>query len=152
MNGGGIVISNNSDGRGMMIPEREGSFTFNKLPFISMSNPKNEVGINPSLKKVIINTKRLKKIEKKEHKSIIDRLYPLDHYRKIKTSQQFWKKNENPYFKKFNKKKEDEKTWIEEAEKYQRLFEEGAVSKKLAESKEREYKRLKLEIMLKTED
>ena len=64
MSRGGIIISNN-DGRGMMLPEREGSFTFNKLPFISMSNPKNEVGINPSLKKVIINTKRLKKIEKK---------------------------------------------------------------------------------------
>ena len=118
MSRGGIIISNN-DGRGMMLPEREGSFTFNKLPFISMSNPKNEVGINPSLKKVIINTKRLKKIEKKEHKSIIDRLYPLDHYRKIKTSQQFWRKNQNPYMSKFNKKKEDEKAWIEEADKYE---------------------------------
>ena len=118
MSRGGIIISNN-DGRGMMLPEREGSFTFNKLPFISMSNPKKEVGINPSLKKVIINTKRLKKIEKKEHKSIIDRLYPLDHYRKIKTSQQFWRKNQNPYMSKFNKKKEDEKAWIEEADKYE---------------------------------
>ena len=118
MSRGGIIISNN-DGRGMMLPEREGSFTFNKLPFISMSNPKNEVGINPSLKKVIINKKRLKKIEKKEHKSIIDRLYPLDHYRKIKTSQQFWRKNQNPYMSKFNKKKEDEKAWIEEADKYE---------------------------------
>ena len=108
MSRGGIIISNN-DGRGMMLPEREGSFTFNKLPFISMSNPKNEVGINPSLKKVIINTKRLKKIEKKEHKSIIDRLYPLDHYRKIKTSQQFWKKNENPMYKEYNKKDISEK-------------------------------------------
>ena len=39
MSRGGIIISNN-DGRGMMLPEREGSFTFNKLPFISMSNPK----------------------------------------------------------------------------------------------------------------
>ena len=47
------------------------------------------------------------------------KLYPLEHYRKIKTSQQFWKKNENPYFKNFNKKREDAKTWIEEAEKYQ---------------------------------
>ena len=46
------------------------------------------------------------------------RIHPLEYYRKIKTSQQFWKKNENPFFKEFNKKKEDEKSWIEEAEKY----------------------------------
>ena len=120
MNGGGIVISNNSDGRGMMIPEREGSFTFNKLPFISMSYPKKEVGLNPSEHKVIINSRKIKPHVKKEFiKYRSGKLYPLEHYRKIKTSQQFWKKNENPYFKKFNKKKEDEKTWIEEAEKYQ---------------------------------
>lgn len=120
MNGGGIVISNNSDGRGMMIPEREGSFTFNKLPFISMSYPKKEVGLNPSEHKVIINSRKIKPHVKKEFiKYRRGKLYPLEHYRKIKTSQQFWKKNENPYFKKFNKKKEDEKTWIEEAEKYQ---------------------------------
>ena len=120
MNGGGIVISNNSDGRGMMIPEREGSFTFNKLPFISMSYPKKEVGLNPSEHKVIINSRKIKPHVRKEFiKYRRGKLYPLEHYRKIKTSQQFWKKNENPYFKKFNKKKEDEKTWIEEAEKYQ---------------------------------
>ena len=120
MNGGGIVISNNSDGRGMMIPEREGSFTFNKLPFISMSYPKKEVGLNPSEHKVIINSRKIKPHVRKEFiKYRRGKLYPLEHYRKIKTSQQFWKKNENPYFKKFNKKKEDEKTLIEEAEKYQ---------------------------------
>ena len=120
MNGGGIVISNNSDGRGMMLPEREGSFTFNKLPFISMSYPKKEVGLNPSEHKVIINSRKIKPHVRKEFiRYRKGKLYPLEHYRKIKTSQQFWKKNENPYFKKFNKKKEDEKTWIEEAEKYQ---------------------------------
>ena len=58
-------------------------------------------------------------VRKEFIKSRRRKLYPLEHYRKIKTSQQFWKKNENPYFKKFNKKREDEKTWIEEAEKYQ---------------------------------
>ena len=119
MNGGGIIISNNSDGRGMMLPEREGNFSFNKLPFISMPNKKKEVGLNPSGNKIIINSKKLnpiKKIPKK--KSRKDRLYPLEHYRKIKTSQQFWKKNENPFFKQFNKKNEDEKTILEEVEKY----------------------------------
>ena len=120
MSHGGIIISNNSDGRGMMLPEREGSYSFNKLPFISMSNPKNDVGLNPTGHKIIINKKKLKQIDRKNSgRNIQDKLYPLEHYRKIKTSQQFWKKNENPYFKKFNKKKEDEKTWIEEAEKYE---------------------------------
>ena len=118
MSRGGIIISNNSDGRGMMLPEREGSYTFNKLPFISMQNPKNQVGLNPIEKKVIINTNKLNK-KKEPKKSLKNKYYPLENYRKIKTSQQFWKKNENPLFKEFNKKKEDEKTWIEIAEKYQ---------------------------------
>lgn len=39
-----------------------------------------------------------------------------------------------------------------EMKKYQNLYYEGAVSKKEAENKELEYKRLKLEIMLKTEE
>ena len=114
----GIIISNNSDGRGMMLPEREGSYTFNKLPFISMPNPKNQVGLNPIEKKVIIKTNKLNK-KKEPKKSITNKFYPIEHYRKIKTSQQFWKKNENPFLKEFNKKKEDEKSWIEEVEKYQ---------------------------------
>ena len=118
MSRGGIIISNNSDGRGMMLPEREGSYTFNKLPFISMQNPKNQVGLNPIEKKVIINTNKLNK-KKVPKKSLKNKLYPLENYRKIKTSQQFWKKNENPLFKEFNKKKEDEKNWVEIAEKYQ---------------------------------
>ena len=120
MNGGGIIISNNSDGRGMMLPEREGSFTFNKLPFISMPHSKKEVGLNPSGHKIIINTKKLQPIPKQVfRRPRRKRIHPLEYYRKIKTSQQFWKKNENPFFKEFNKKKEDEKSWIEEAEKYQ---------------------------------
>ena len=118
MSRGGIIISNNSDGRGMMLPEREGSYTFNKLPFISMPNPKNQVGLNPIEKKVIIKTNKLNK-KKEPIKSITNKFYPIEHYRKIKTSQQFWKKNENPFLKEFNKKKEDEKSWIEEVEKYQ---------------------------------
>ncbi len=63
---------------------------------------------------------------------------------------------EPKYVKKEKKIKDEDRERLEkakeEAEKYQKLFEEGAVSKKLAESKEREYKRLKLEIMLKTEE
>ena len=35
MSRGGIIIQNRADGRGMMLPEREGSGTFNKLPFVS---------------------------------------------------------------------------------------------------------------------
>ena len=120
MNGGGIIISNNSDGRGMMLPEREGNFSFNKLPFISMPNKKKEVGLNPLGHKIIINSKKINQVKKIEpKKSKKDKLYPLEHYRKIKTSQQFWKKNENPYFRKFNKRKEDEKTILDEVEKYQ---------------------------------
>ena len=120
MNGGGIIISNNSDGRGMMLPEREGNFSFNKLPFISMPNKKKEVGLNPLGHKIIINSKKINQVKKIEpKKSKKDKQYPLEHYRKIKTSQQFWKKNENPYFRKFNKKREDEKTILDEVEKYQ---------------------------------
>ena len=120
MNGGGIIISNNSDGRGMMLPEREGNFSFNKLPFISMPNKKKEVGLNPLGHKIIINSKKINQVKKIEpKKSKKDKQYPLEHYRKIKTSQQFWKKNENPYFRKFNKRKEDEKTILDEVEKYQ---------------------------------
>ena len=78
MNGGGIVISNNSDGRGMMLPEREGSFTFNKLPFISMSYPKKEVGLNPSEHKVIINSRKIKPHVRKEFiRYRKGKLYPL---------------------------------------------------------------------------
>ena len=114
----GIIISNKSDGRGMMLPEREGSFTFNKLPFVSMSYPKKEVGLNPSSHKVIIQSKKMNPLQQNEKKNFFkNKLYPLEHYRKIKTSQQFWKKNENPAFKEFNKKIEDKKEWIEEAEK-----------------------------------
>ena len=114
MNGGGIIISNNSDGRGMMLPEREGNFSFNKLPFISMPNKKKEVGLNPLGHKIIINSKKINQVKKIEpKKSKKDKQYPLEHYRKIKTSQQFWKKNENPYFRKFNKRKEDEKTILD---------------------------------------
>ena len=56
MSRGGIIIQNRSDGRGMMLPEREGSGTFNKLPFVSMATPKEEIGINPVPAKVIIKT------------------------------------------------------------------------------------------------
>ena len=74
MSHGGIIISSNSDGRGMMLPEREGSYTFNKLPFISMSNLKNDVGLNPTGHKVIINKKKLKKLKEiiREELSKID--------------------------------------------------------------------------------
>ena len=103
MSRGGIIIQNRSDGRGMMLPEREGSGTFNKLPFVSMATPKEEIGINPVPAKVIIKTLKVnpKKIIDKRAE-IEDRLYPLENYRKIKTTQQFWKKNENPIYREYN--------------------------------------------------
>ena len=104
MSRGGIIIQNRSDGRGMMLPEREGSGTFNKLPFVSMACPKEEIGINPINTKVIIKTRKINPIIKKDRKKEKeDKLYPLENYRKLKTAQQFWKKNENPIYKEYNK-------------------------------------------------
>ena len=106
MSRGGIIIQNRGDGRGMMVPEREGRGTFNKLPFVSMANPKEELGINPIPTNLIIKTRKInQKPFKKDKKSEIeDKLYPLEKYRKIKTTQQFWKKNENPIYKDYNNK------------------------------------------------
>ena len=89
MSRGGIIIQNRSDGRGMMLPEREGSGTFNKLPFVSMACPKEEIGINPINPNVIIKTRKINPIIKKDRKrEIEDKLYPLENYRKLKTTQQ----------------------------------------------------------------
>ena len=117
MSRGGIIIQNRGDGRGMILPEREGSGAFNKLPFVSMGLPKEEIGINPVATNVIIKTRKLnptiRRIDKK--REIEDRLYPLENYRNIKTSEQFWKKNENPMYKEYNKKIENKnKTIIKE--------------------------------------
>ena len=107
MSRGGIFIKNRSDGRGIMLPEREGRGTFNKLPFISVARPKQELGINPISNKIIVKTKKLtQKYEKDKKKNISNKLYPFEHYRKIKTSEQFWKKNENKIYKEYNKKDE----------------------------------------------
>ena len=107
MSRGGIFIKNKSDGRGIMLPEREGRGTFNKLPFISVARPKQELGINPISNKIIVKTKKLiQKYEKGKKKNIGNKLYPLENYRKIKTSEQFWKKNENKIYKEYNKKDE----------------------------------------------
>ena len=99
MSRGGIIIQNRSDGRGMMVPEREGRGTFNKLPFVSMACPKEEIGINPIPNKVIIKTRKvINQFKKDKRKEIED----LEKYRKLKTTQQFWKKNENPIYKDYN--------------------------------------------------
>ena len=104
MSRGGIIIQNRADGRGMMLPEREGSGTFNKLPFVSMSCPKEEIGINPISTNKIIKTRKVNPIIKRDRKKEIeDKLYPLENYRQLKTAQQFWKKNENPIYKEYNK-------------------------------------------------
>ena len=103
MSRGGIIIKNRSDGRGMMLPEREGHGTFNKLPFVSMTCPKEEIGINPISNNVIIKTRKIsQKIKKDKIKEKEDKL--LENYRKLKTTEQFWKKNENPIYKDYNKK------------------------------------------------
>ena len=105
MSRGGIIIQNRSDGRGMMVPEREGRGTFNKLPFVSMACPKEEIGINPIPNKVIIKTRKvINQFKKDKRKEIED----LEKYRKLKTTQQFWKKNENPMFKEYNKNCENQ--------------------------------------------
>ena len=110
MSRGGIIIQNRGgDGRGIMLPEREGSGNFNKLPFVSMACPKEEIGINPVPAKVIIKTRKVNQKVTKKKKDSEDKLYPLENYRKIKTSQQFWKKNENPMYKEYNKKDISEK-------------------------------------------
>ena len=54
MSRGGIIIQNRADGRGMMLPEREGRGTFNKLPFVSTTCTKEELGLNPASNKIII--------------------------------------------------------------------------------------------------
>ena len=110
MSRGGIIIQNRGgDGRGIMLPEREGCGNFNKLPFVSMACPKEEIGINPVPAKVIIKTRKVNQKVTKKKKDSEDKLYPLENYRKIKTSQQFWKKNENPMYKEYNKKDISEK-------------------------------------------
>ena len=115
----GVMIQNNADGRGMMLPEREGNTTFTKLPFISMSCPKQEIGYVPTGNKVILNDKKLKVNKRAERRLLreeeIDKLYPLENYRKLKTQDQFWKKNENPNFKEYNMTPKNEN--IEDLEK-----------------------------------
>ena len=122
MSRGRIIIQNRGDGRGMMLPEREGRGTFNKLPFVSMALPKDEIGINPVPPNVIIKTRKLNpnKIRKDKKREVEDRLYPLENYRKIKTSEQFWKKNENPMYKEYNKNAENKnnKTVLKEINNY----------------------------------
>ena len=120
MSRGGIIIQNRGDGRGMMLPEREGRGTFNKLPFVSMALPKDEIGINPIPPNVIIKTRKLNpKIRRDKKREVEDRLYPLENYRKIKTSEQFWKKNENPMYKEYNKNAENKnKTVLKEINNY----------------------------------
>jgi len=104
MSRGGIIIQNKTDGRGMMLPEREGRGTFNKLPFVSTTCTKQELGLNPASNKIIIKSKKLtQKIESERKKQKEDK-FPLENYRKLKTSEQFWKKNENPIYKDINTK------------------------------------------------
>ena len=104
MSRGGIIIQNKTDGRGMILPEREGRGTFNKLPFVSTTCTKQELGLNPASNKIIIKSKKLtQKIESERKKQKEDK-FPLENYRKLKTSEQFWKKNENPIYKDINTK------------------------------------------------
>ena len=117
MSRGGIIIQNKTDGRGMMLPEREGKGTFNRLPFISMAHQKQEIGYNTSSNKIIIKSKKLtKKIEENRKKELENKLYPSENYRKLKTSEQFWKKNENPIYKNYNKNNETQTINVTESE------------------------------------
>ena len=98
--------------------------------------------------------------EKKQELKVKDLKTRLDFQKKnMESIRAFLKKNgakEPAAVKKEKKIKETDRERLEEAkrqaEKYRELYEEGAVSRKTAEEKEREYKRLRLEIMLKTEE
>ena len=109
MSRGGIIIQNRADGRGMMLPEREGRGTFNKLPFVSTTCTKEELGLNPASNKIIIKSKKLTQKIQNERKKQIEDKFPLENYRKLKTSEQFWKKNENPIYKDINEKQDIKK-------------------------------------------
>jgi len=117
MSRGGIIIQNRADGRGMMLPEREGRGTFNKLPFVSTTCTKQELGLNPASNKIIIKSKKLTQKIQNERKKQIEDKFPLENYRKLKTSEQFWKKNENPIYKDINEKQDLKKINIENQNK-----------------------------------
>ncbi len=89
----------------MMLPQRECAAGNKQLPFVSMVTPKHELGYNSSKNKVYVNNKKLKpivKVDKKQLKE--DKMFPLENYRKLRTTQQFWKKNENPLYTEYNRK------------------------------------------------
>lgn len=113
MSRGGIIIQNKTDGRGMMLPEREGRGTFNKLPFVSTTCTKQELGLNPASNKIIIKSKKLTQKIKNDRKRQLEDKFPLENYRKLKTSEQFWKKNENPIYKDINEKQDLKKIYNE---------------------------------------
>ena len=88
MSRGGIIIQNRIDGRGVILPEREGCYTFNRLPFLSLICKKDQLGLNPPSNKIIIKSKKLlEKIKKrrrqKRKKYEIDG-FTLEKYRKLK--------------------------------------------------------------------
>ena len=96
----GILINNKSLPRGIMVPERKGNYFFNRLPFVSMVSPKEKLGLNPIMNRVMLNKEIMMRINKnknnKKKKYINNRLFPIEKYRKLRTSEKFWRKNENP--------------------------------------------------------
>ena len=118
MSRSGIIIKNRIDGRGIILPEREGCYTFNRLPFLSMTSKKDQLGLNPPSNKIIIKSKKL--LEKiKKRRNLKKKKYEIDEitlakFRKLKLDQQFWKKNENPAFKEYNKKDENDESNVKE--------------------------------------
>ena len=97
----GLLMQNQMSGRGIMVPERKGSRVFNRLPFISMVSPKERLGLNPIINRMVLKRivpiKKINKMKKLSKKAIIfNKLFPHDIYRKLRTSEQFWKKNINP--------------------------------------------------------
>ena len=124
-----IIINEPRGVRGMIISQRSDSslniFHSRKSPFVSMINVKDKLGL-PPIKGTVINRKSLNNNIFHNNRLIKRKKEPsLEKYCSLKTAQQFWKKNINPYLEmnkdsnKYNMSSKEIKDQIEleEAEK-----------------------------------
>lgn len=128
-----IIINEPKGVRGMIISQRSDSslniFHSRKSPFVSMINVKDKLGL-PPIKGTIINRKSLNNNVFQNNRLIKHKKEPsLEKYCSLKTAQQFWKKNINPYLEmnkesnKYNMSTKEIKDQIEleEAEKQKEI-------------------------------
>ena len=124
-----IIINEPRGVRGMIISQRSDSslniFHSRKSPFVSMINVKDKLGL-PPIKGTVINRRSLNNNVFHNNQLIKRKKEPsLEKYCSLKTAQQFWKKNINPYLEmnkdsnKYNMSSKEIKDQIEleEAEK-----------------------------------